>query len=156
MACYILASDRVLQRYGDSRDEILTMIEKSFSQFDRQAQKESIRESLENADDPMETMVENSERKMQESYGDIFEIEPEGDGEQFYSSTVRQCGYHEFFESYGVPELTQVMCAWDRNWADEIDPEEHGIEFKRPTTIAAGDDACRFEFHRVDEPTDND
>lgn len=35
----------------------------------------------------------------------------------------------------------------DCNRAVESKSDELDVEFKRPTTIATGDDACRFESH---------
>lgn len=84
--------------------------------------------------------------KSKETYGDSFVIDEERKDRQF-TSIVKKCGYYEFFRRNGKPELTGIFCAWDLLWADEINKQNCGIEFKRPTTIANQDNDCRFEFH---------
>lgn len=61
---------------------------------------------------------------------------------------IRKCLFNDFFRAHGAPELTRVFCALDSIWVDELHRPRYGVRFERPTTLAAGDDACRFEFSR--------
>ena len=62
---------------------------------------------------------------------------------------VKRCAFHEFFVEHGQPELTQVFCAWDRNWMDIVDESGRLIRTERPTTISTGGDCCRFRVIRA-------
>lgn len=64
-------------------------------------------------------------------------------------TTITTCLFNDFFRANGVPELTPICCALDLVWADELALPRYGVRFERPTTLAAGDDACRFRFHRA-------
>jgi len=65
---------------------------------------------------------------------------------------IRKCLFNDFFRAHGAPELTRVFCALDSIWVDELHQPRYGVRFERPTTLAAGGDACRFEFSRVRPP----
>ena len=60
---------------------------------------------------------------------------------------VRKCGFADFFLDNGAPEVLHLLCVQDYVWADAL--EEYRIRFERPTTLAEGSDACRFQFFRV-------
>jgi hypothetical protein len=49
----------------------------------------------------------------------------------------------------GRPELTSVLCEFDRNWLAMISPERHGFRFERKTTLGYGGASCPFHFFRV-------
>lgn len=61
---------------------------------------------------------------------------------------VNRCAFHRFFVEHGEPELTQLLCAWDRHWMDVIDSSKKPVRTERPTTISTGGDCCRFHFVR--------
>jgi L-2-amino-thiazoline-4-carboxylic acid hydrolase-like protein len=65
-------------------------------------------------------------------------------------TNITTCLFDDFFRANGVPELTAVCCALDLVWADELAHPRYGVRFERPTTLSAGDDACRFRFFRGD------
>ena len=62
---------------------------------------------------------------------------------------IHRCLFNDFFRTRGAPELTRVFCALDSIWVDELHKPRYRVRFERPTTLAAGDDACRFQFSRV-------
>lgn len=62
---------------------------------------------------------------------------------------ITRCLFNDFFAANAAAEVTSVLCALDMIWADEVAQPRYGVRFGRPTTLAAGDDACRFEFARV-------
>ena len=61
---------------------------------------------------------------------------------------ITRCAYHEFFARHGAPELTVLICAWDRVWMDVVDRSSRPIHTERPSTISTGGDCCRFRFVR--------
>ena len=66
---------------------------------------------------------------------------------------IERCLFNEFFRRNGAPEITPILCALDNVWADELSKPRYGVRFERPTTLAKGDDACRFQFTKT-EPSD--
>ncbi|MFI0738969.1 L-2-amino-thiazoline-4-carboxylic acid hydrolase [Streptomyces sp. NPDC021100] len=52
-------------------------------------------------------------------------------------------------EANGAGRLTPVLCAFDANRSDAVDPERHGFAFERPTTIGHGGPHCPFTFRRT-------
>ena len=59
---------------------------------------------------------------------------------------VRKCGFNDFFLENNARELLYSLCVLDYVWADAL--EEYGIAFERPTILAEGSDACRFQFFK--------
>ena len=52
---------------------------------------------------------------------------------------VTRCAFHQFFVEHGAPQLTRIMCEWDRNMLDVLDASPRPIRTERPTTISTGD-----------------
>ncbi len=98
-------------------------------------------------------MIRHQTRKRTEIvYGVKFNLANESRADVF-TSIVWRCRYHDFFVQNRVPEPTSVFCAWDSLWSDEVN--RSGVaRFRRPVTIAAGGQYCRFEFH-FDAPAKN-
>ncbi|WP_162932201.1 L-2-amino-thiazoline-4-carboxylic acid hydrolase [Solimonas sp. K1W22B-7] len=63
---------------------------------------------------------------------------------------ITRCLFNDFFRTHGAPEVTSLFCALDTVWADELNQPRYKAHFERPTTLAAGDDACRFQFSRAE------
>lgn len=68
------------------------------------------------------------------------------DGDTF-TTTVTECGNVTIFGALGCPELGMLGCDHDLAGYPAI-ADRHDFEFRRPTTIAKGSDACRFRFYR--------
>jgi hypothetical protein len=64
-------------------------------------------------------------------------------------TNINKCLFNDFFQSHRTPELTFLFCTIDLIWVDEIHKPCYGVHFERPTTLAMGDDACRFQFSRL-------
>ena len=64
------------------------------------------------------------------------------------TTRINKCLFNDFFRQHGAPELTSIFCALDSMWIDELHQPKYGVRFERPTTLAGGDDACRFQFSR--------
>jgi len=82
-------------------------------------------------------------------FGRALEVDYSTDRETYFYADVRRCQMFAFFEAHGAPALTRVMCGWDRNWFEEIDPERHGVRFTRDRLISSGDPLCAFHFERA-------
>ena len=65
---------------------------------------------------------------------------------------IETCLFNEFFRQNGAPEVTSILSALDNVWADELSKPRYGVRFERPTTLARGDDACRFQFTKTEPP----
>ncbi len=89
--------------------------------------------------------------RARQGYGATFAFVEE-EGPDVYRNRVTRCGFHDYLKRHGAPELTQVFCAWDLLWADEINRSERPVRFYRPQTIAEGADACLFEFRFSSDP----
>ena len=61
---------------------------------------------------------------------------------------INKCFFNDFFRQHGAPELTSIFCALDSLWIGELHQPKYRVRFERPTTLARGDDACRFQFTR--------
>jgi hypothetical protein len=107
-----------------------------------------VRAWLDASPDAFADMVAVSKLRERESFGARFEFERPRDDDGAYFADVRRCYWHDFFTSEGHPELTRVMCEFDRNWFSAIDPERHGVRFERATTLGTGGDHCPFHFFR--------
>lgn len=59
---------------------------------------------------------------------------------------ISRCAFHQFFVAHGAPELTSLVCEWDRSWMDVLDAAPAAIRTERPVTIASGGAECRFRF----------
>ena len=62
---------------------------------------------------------------------------------------INKCLFNDFFRAHGAPELTSVFCTLDSVWIEELHQPQYKVRFERPTTLARGDDACRFQFSRA-------
>jgi hypothetical protein len=66
---------------------------------------------------------------------------------------IERCLFEKFFRHNGAPEVTPILCALDNVWADELNKPRYGVRFERPTTLAKGDDVCRFQFTKTEAPS---
>lgn len=64
---------------------------------------------------------------------------------------IETCFFDRFFRLHQAEDLTPLLCRLDIVWAEELHRRCPTVEFSRPTTLAAGDDACRFQFLRVNK-----
>ena len=61
---------------------------------------------------------------------------------------VTRCAFHQFFVEHGEPQLTRIICEWDRHWMDVLDASPRPIRTERPTTISTGAERCHFHIIR--------
>jgi hypothetical protein len=73
----------------------------------------------------------------------------EGDGETFeWGRDYVECGIVKFLHTQGADELTPYLCLTDYALFGAL-----GIELKRTTTLAEGDEKCDFRFKRGESPS---
>ena len=100
---------------------------------------------------PQEAFVrisENFKRRGEERFGKAFAYVQDVQDEKRSFTNIARCFFNDFFRSNGAPEVTAIFCALDKVWAEALESGPYGVRFDRPTTLAQGDDACRFQFSR--------
>lgn len=112
---------------------------------------EGTRAMLDAAEDSFAAVVAASRGREEEWFGPSFGFLRPLDDEHTYVLDVRRCLFHEALAALGRPDLQEILCRFDLNWADAVDPERHGVAFVRPITYASGD-VCRMVFSRVERP----
>lgn len=104
---------------------------------------------LDAAADPFALMVQISRNREEHAFGAGFDFAHPADDDQEYLADVRRCYYHDVLAANDATHLTPLLCAWDANWIDAIDPDRHGFTFDRATTIGTGGTHCPFRFRRT-------
>lgn len=104
---------------------------------------------LDHADDPFTALVAASKQREQSYFGPSFRFERPVDDHDTYVLDVRRCLFHEVLVAAGRGELQPILCRFDLNWADAIEPSRHHLRFVRPVTFASGT-TCRMLFTRAE------
>ncbi|WP_229074824.1 L-2-amino-thiazoline-4-carboxylic acid hydrolase [Actinoplanes sp. DH11] len=107
------------------------------------------REVLDRAGDAFAALVAVSKERERSYFGPSFRFERPVDDHDSYVLDVRRCLFHEALVAAGREELQPVLCRFDLNWADAIEPARHDLRFVRPVTFASGS-TCRMLFTRVE------
>ena len=98
--------------------------------------------------DPLKFLSRFSLKKISEvTYGKSMGFTQEKTSDSV-SLIVTHCAFHQFFVDHGEPQLTKLLCLWDRNWMDPINSSSRPIRIERPTTISTGSDVCCFRLVR--------
>jgi len=96
--------------------------------------------------DAFSLIAENFKRRGEERFGKAFTyVQDVQDGTRSFIN-IEKCFFNDFFRANGAPEVTPIFCAMDYLWAEELEQPHYGVRFDRPTTLAQGDDRCRFQF----------
>jgi hypothetical protein len=103
-------------------------------------------------DEAFERIAETFQSRGQERFGCAFTFVPDGRDDARSFTKITRCLFNDFFQRNNAGELTVACCAMDNIWAEELAHPRYGVRFERPTTLAAGDDACRFRFFRSPRP----
>jgi len=147
MCAYVLAIYKTLIRKGITKEKSIQVLTKHLSEFGSGTIKWSMRIALWLRLYNRKTVESNSLKNVEHRYGDTFDVGEEKGIDQ-YVMVIKKCGFNDFFKRQSAPELTKIFCEWDHLWANEINRNKScGIQFLRPTTLAEGKAACRFEFH---------
>jgi L-2-amino-thiazoline-4-carboxylic acid hydrolase len=148
MTLAVLAGYRLLApRLPD--DDLLPLLRSALVDPLGEAVRSGTAVALDASPDPFALLVEVSKQREVHSFGAGFTFARPRDDRDEYLVDVRRCFYHELLVANGAGLLTPVLCAWDANWIDTIDPERHGVRFERATTIGLGGASCPFHFRRT-------
>ncbi|TDB73862.1 L-2-amino-thiazoline-4-carboxylic acid hydrolase [Micromonospora sp. KC723] len=102
---------------------------------------------LDHAEDPFAALVAASKQREQSYFGPSFNFQRPVDDNDTYVLDVRRCFFHEVLLAADRGELQPILCRFDLNWADAIEPSRHRLRFVRPVTFATGT-TCRMLFTR--------
>lgn len=145
--CAVLAAYEVL-RARSSPARAVESLKAAFLQSGAWV-REKTRDWLDRSPDAFRELVNISKQREAQAFGDGFTFERERDDDEQYLLNVHRCFWHAFFVRAGTPELTQVLCEFDRNWFEAIDEQRHGFRFQRATTLGLGGTHCPFHFVRL-------
>ena len=105
---------------------------------------------LDQATDPFAAIVAASKEREATYFGSSFTFKRLVDDENTYVLDITRCLFHDGLVAAGRTQLQSVLCRFDLNWADAIDPNRHHLRFVRPVTFATGD-SCRMCFLRQED-----
>lgn len=103
-------------------------------------------------EEAFDRIAQTFQSRGRERFGRAFSFVPDGQSDACSFTKITRCLFNDFFRANDAGELTVVCCAMDYVWAEELAHPRYGVRFERPTTLAAGDDACRFRFFRSAGP----
>jgi len=93
-------------------------------------------------------IAENFKPRGEERFGKAFVyVEDVQDADRSFTN-IHRCFFNDFFRANGAAQVTRIFCAVDHVWVDALREPRYGVGFERPTTLAQGADACRFQFTR--------
>jgi len=93
---------------------------------------------------------ENFQKRGEQRFGSAFRYATTAqDGSRNFVN-IERCFFNDFFRANDAKEVISLFCALDKVWAEALEQPRYGVRFERPTTLANGDDACRFQFRKVD------
>ena len=145
-ACLVIEADRAFCDLLPSTEARLDATKAALIKPDAAALRFFMRLMLVFSRDRFNSLTAYTEHKVPPQYGPAFTFETVDASDDRFVQAVKTCFYKDYFRAAGAPHLTAAFCAFNTVWINEIDPARDGIEFRRPTTLAAGDTACRFEF----------
>jgi hypothetical protein len=102
--------------------------------------------------DPSLESIDAVCRKDFAMYGSYFDIEFDRPDPDTFEMRVERCFFRTFFDRHGARPVTTVLCGWDANWMQALDPATSGLRSERTSLLSLGDDACRFRVMRTDDP----
>lgn len=144
----ILAGYRELREALSDSQTAFNILKVAFSQTYQTFGKFMYRPLLWLSRDPVKMIAKlNMAKFVQRMYGTSMGFAQEQTSDSV-TLIVNRCAFHQFFVEHGEPELTQLLCAWDRHWMDVLDASNRPVRTERPMTISTGGDCCRFHFVR--------
>ncbi|MFC6090753.1 L-2-amino-thiazoline-4-carboxylic acid hydrolase [Saccharothrix lopnurensis] len=148
MTLVLVAAWELLRPHlGD--DEALGVVRAAFVEPLAPVVREAVRAALDAEPDPYRAMVALARDRETTSFGAGFTFRHPVDDDHRFHADVHRCFYYDVLVANAAPELAPVLCEFDRNWIDAIDPDRHGFRFDRATTIGTGGAHCPFHFSRV-------
>jgi hypothetical protein len=101
--------------------------------------------SQEAPQDAFNRVAENFKARGEARFGGSFTYVQEVQDETRSFTNIHKCLFNDFFRANGAAEVTPIFCAMDNLWVEELKKPRYGVRFERPTTLARGDDMCRFQ-----------
>jgi hypothetical protein len=144
-ALAVAAFDVLAPEHG--ADEAARLVDDALNTPLREQILAGTRAMLDHAPDPLGALVEASKEREASYFGPSFRFERPVDDHDTYVLDIKRCLFHETLVAVGRPELQPILCRFDLNWADAIDPARHRVRFVRPVTFATGA-TCRMCFVR--------
>ncbi|MFI9508502.1 L-2-amino-thiazoline-4-carboxylic acid hydrolase [Nocardia sp. NPDC052566] len=132
------------------RAESLAAVRDAFMRPLGAAVRDATKAMLDAAPDPFAALVAVSKAREEYQFGAGFTFERPVDDDRRYHVDVVRCFYYDVLAAHSATELAPVMCEFDTNWMDAVDPSAHGFRFDRVTTIGLGGSRCPFHFTRTD------
>jgi hypothetical protein len=102
--------------------------------------------------DPSLDSIDSVCRKDFAMYGSYFGIEFSRPDSDTFEMRVDRCFFRDFFDRHDPRPVTTVLCGWDANWTQALDPATSGLRSERTSLLSLGADACRFRVLRTDDP----
>lgn len=134
---------------GDERRTILFLQHVFGEAYKRTV--EVVIEALATGDDPLDR-VEKAMSKSSAMYGSYFRWDIKRTDEDTFDMNIKRCFFHDFFARHDATLVTTVLCAWDANWMQALDPAATGLRSERNSLLSLDSDACRFRVVRTDDP----
>ena len=79
----------------------------------------------------------------------LYGVEEISDSEDLQFIRVTKCLNVDAFSTIGCPELARLGCDGDiAGYAPEALGDQVNLDFRRPRTLANGDEACEFHYYR--------
>lgn len=108
-------------------------------------------QTLSKREEPLDK-IDKACRKMEPLYGQGWDMRFERPEPQVFEMKVRRCFFRDFFARHDATLVTTVMCAFDVNWMQAIDPAVSGLRAERTSLLSLGDEECRFAVLETDDP----
>ncbi len=148
----ILATYRVLSTVMPDREAMLSLLRQTMAEPLQAHMQRYLMQRFgiepDVASEVFEAAAMNFKQRGEQSFGKAFQYEQEVQTSKQSFVNIRRCFFNDFFRANDALELTPLFCFMDTLWADALHEGEYNVRFERPTTLAAGDDMCRFQFTR--------
>jgi hypothetical protein len=108
-------------------------------------------QTLSRREEPLDK-IDQACRKMEPLYGKGWDMRFERPESRVFEMQVRRCFFRNFFARHDAPLVTTIMCAFDVNWMQAIDPAVSGLLAERTSLLSLGDEECRFVVLETDDP----
>lgn len=108
-------------------------------------------QTLSKREEPLDK-IDKACRKMEPLYGQGWDMRFERPEPQVFEMKVRRCFFRDFFARHDATLVTTVMCAFDVNWMQAINPAVSGLRAERTSLLSLGDEECRFAVLETDDP----
>ncbi|ETX08823.1 MAG: hypothetical protein ETSY2_03070 [Candidatus Entotheonella gemina] len=152
MTSLLLASYRVLSNVMSDRDAILDLMRQTMAEPLQAHMQMCLTQRFgiepDAPKEAFEAAAMNFKQRGEQSFGKAFRYEQAVQTLEQSFVHIRRCFFNDFFRANDAPALTPLFCFMDTLWADALHKGEYNVRFERPTTLAAGDDMCRFQFSR--------